>query len=403
MQLYKWDAVGDKEAELALSRWINVESKIDALSFGKGIIALFDDGAWSWTEVTKLLDNKLRGRQRTLPRPTYVCIDMDKNYYIHFADGKCEWCGPPAFTEAIYNNKSPVSKVAFAPRGGWYILFQDGSSLWNSLPQSLHKMLKRHLSKRIKEISISPDGRWFVSFCNDTWKADLSAPCRRAIDTLLRECSPKIDHIWLGKKDAFCIRYEVYGKLKHLSPWEISFSETSVPAHFENDFSLWKAISDLEKNVLDSTTFSPIRVVRKDKQWVSLDNRRLFVFQNASISSIPVIAFDTALQNIKLYRSVNVQRCNCKQCDYEQDTNTAGSLGKHEEINNDAWARSWSWLLFLTEKNPPSALLLADSLVLPSVQHFNRTLPKYIPSVGLTTVKELRKENSISPRGIAIN
>lgn len=395
--LYKWDVAGDKEAELAINRWMHVQSDIVSFSFGKGIIALFEDGAWSWTEVTKLLDNKLRGRQRTLPRPTYVCTDTGKNYFINFADGKCEWNGPHSFTEAIYNNRSPVSKVAFAPHNGWYILFEDGSSLWNGLPKDLHLMLKRQLLKqqksslKVKGLSISPEGHWFVSFSDSSWYVKLPPGCRRTVDSLLHECAPRIDHIYLGKEGAFCICYEVQGKETHLSPWEISFSETSVPAHFADGCSLWKTISDLEKNILDPTKFPPIRVVRKDKRWISLDNRRLFVFQNAAISSIPVITFDASPQKtFNIHRSVNIPRCNCKQCGY--DNGSREEKNKQEKSNNDAWARSWSWLLFLKEKNPPSALLLADSLILPSVQQTRRYLPKYISSICSTTAKVLRHE-----------
>merc|ERR1712228_1076482 len=124
------------------------------------------------------------------------------------------------------------------------------------------------------------------------------AACRRAIDSLLRKCSPRIDHIWLGKDDTFCIRYEIEGKLTHLSPWELWFSEASIQPHFVDGSSLWKTISDLEMRTLDPTEFPVIRVIRKNKRWISLDNRRLFVFQNATISSIPVVAFDASPQKV---------------------------------------------------------------------------------------------------------
>jgi len=358
MSWYRWDFGDNKDAEQAFSGWLNDDSDMISFSFGgmdSDIIALFSDGDWSWTKVPKLLDNKLRGRQKTLPRPTYVSTGID-HYYIHFADEKCEWVGPRSFSKAIDKSNSAVKKVAFAPHEGWYILFQDGSSVWEGLPHTLHSVLKRRKkTSRVTDISISPEGYWFVGFEDGDWRAHPPQECRRAIDSILKESATAISHVWLGAKGAYCILYGYYGKSTNSSPWKISYSQKSIPAHFSNGVSVWKAIGDIEKNVLDPSVFPPIHVIKKDDRLVTLDNRRLFVFQNASVSSIQIIIIDKPYLQAQCYYSVKVSSCKCTQCSF--GGGISDQEGKRHLSKNTTSDRSWTWAHFLETSPPPSVLL----------------------------------------------
>jgi len=369
MPYYRWNFAGDHVAEKKFDEWLKSDSEIVSFSFGKGIIVLFENGTWGLVGITKHLDNKLRGRQATLPRPTYVTTDAGNRYYIEFCDGERKWKASRSFSRAVNYASSSVSNIAFAPRNGWYILFQDGTSAWNRLPKSLHQLLKQRKkqSKNVKSVSVSPDGDWFVSYCDGTWDSHLPPSCQRAFDSLFQECSPRIDHVALGKQDVYCIVYDIHSQFFTLSPLQISFSKSYVSAHFDDNQSLWSVIRNLEKNTLDPSTFPPIRVVRKDDKWISLDNRRLFVFQNASISSISVNMLNQSFEVTDSYRSVKVKSCSCKECDFAKYKEK--STERNRKSCNDAWARSWSWRLFMEEETPPSAFLLANSLILPSIRN----------------------------------
>jgi len=374
MPYYRWNFADDNEAETMFIDWLESGINIISFSFGKGIIVLFEDGSWGWTGVTKHLDNKLRGRQRSLPRPLYVATDTANRYFIQFADGECKWKASRSFSRAVNYSASTVASVAFAPRNGWYIVFKDGSSAWNHLPRKLHQLLKKRKknSVAVRNISISHNGDWFVSYKNGTYDFQLPELCNEAFNTLIHECSPKIDHVWLGKHGAFCIVYDIPTKYSSLSAWDICFSQDSIESHFTTKQSVWKVISDLEKNILDCTTFNPIDVVRKQNQWISLNNRRLFVFQNAGINNIPVRVIEQIPRDIKPYRSVQVLPCKCESCGFGEFSTRYSE--KQDKENDDTWARSWAWNLFLKEESPPSALLLTNSFILPSTRRFKSKL-----------------------------
>jgi len=356
MPLHKWDFGENKDAEIAFKKWLSDDSELSCFSFAgpnADIIGLFDDGDWSWTKVPKLLDNKLRGRQKTLPRPTYVATGLDQ-YYIQFADGKCEWVGPRLFSKAINNSTSAVSKVAFYQHKGWYVLFKDGSSEWDGLPKTLHSLLKRKkkLLPGVRDISISPEGNWFVVFNDGDWRAQLPQKCRRTIDAILHECSSKVIHVWLGHRGTFCVLYDYYGTPAAFSPWDISFSNETISAHFNKGMSIWKAISDMEKAKLFPDSFPSIRVFRDRERLVSLDNRRLFVFQNASVKTISAIIIESPCKTIQSFHSVTVKSCVCRECSYGSDI-----IDKNGAFKN----KSWAWLHFVKSTTPSSALLLSHN------------------------------------------
>merc|ERR1712130_591083 len=175
-------------------------------------------------------------------------------------------------------------------------------------------------------------------------------------------------NVFMAKRGAYCILYDIPGALSKLHSSQIFYSVKNISPHFDNKQSLWQTLSDLEKNVLAVNMFPTIRVVKQNKKWISLDNRRLFVFQNSVNCEVPVFIIPQHAP-LESYRSVNVLDCSCKCCVFGQNLNRGTVVSKRSL--DDSYARSCAWRLFLKEKKPPSALLLAHSCILPSVDHFH--------------------------------
>ena len=67
-----------------------------------------------------------------------------------------------------------------------------------------------------------------------------------------------------------------------LNPADINFSQRTVSANVE------QYTADMANNNWDWSRSGPLRVMDKDGQWVSYDNRRLMAAQNANLNSVPV-------------------------------------------------------------------------------------------------------------------
>ena len=62
---------------------------------------------------------------------------------------------------------------------------------------------------------------------------------------------------------------------------QIKLSQSTVKPKFGNSSPVDKAIEDIKSKKTAIEDFEPIQIVRKDCEWVSLDNRRLYVFKQA--------------------------------------------------------------------------------------------------------------------------
>lgn len=384
MSSYCFNFGDNKVAEIAFTEWTKHETLI-SFSFGKGIIGLFASGAWDWTEVTRRLDNKLRGRQRTLPSPTLVATNCGNSYYILFADGNCEYISSRSFTRALTKAVSKVSNVAFAPHGGWYILFEDGTSEWSGLPEELECLLEKQqrCSKIVREISIAPGGYWFISYCDGTWDANLPPLCRREFDSLVKKGSPRIDHVWLGRKGMFLIAYSFPNILtslpletttlkngipstSSLPPSDISLSKTSTSSYFENNNSQVQTICGLEKKQQGKGNNDLHTFYQPWRFFSSKENSQSAHFQTTiskngipSTSSLPPPDISFSKNSTPSYFE-NQIICGLKK----------KQRGKR---NDDAHTFSQPWRLFSSEENSQSARF--QSLGVCWAQHEINSIP----------------------------
>jgi hypothetical protein len=277
------------------------------------------------------------------------------------------------------------------------MLFADGSSAWNGLPTVLHQLLMKQqaCSVSVKSISISPTGRWFVLYDDGTFDANLPPLCRRAFDSLVEEYSPTINNIWLGKRGMFCIDYEITDKLLTVAPQAVKFSKCTFSSHFVDKHSVWRTIHDFEKKLVDLKTFPPIRVVKKKNSdtWITLDNRRLFVFRKAGISSIRVLVLADIPENIKSYDVAEILPCKCKECQRKQ---------KKKKSNDNTRIRNAEKVSFGTFYIPrPKENIQSSgniSLSPPKKENLSLLLPKEenIRSLGNLSLLPTKEENTIS-------
>jgi len=100
---------------------------------GDATIMLYESSGWAWTAgLPKQLHNTLVGRQKTLPRPTYVSLGSEGRYFIKFAQGASEWVGPEAMTgvledRALTTKHGGVRSVAFGEGvDSYFLVFNDG-------------------------------------------------------------------------------------------------------------------------------------------------------------------------------------------------------------------------------------------------------------------------------------
>ena len=75
-------------------------------------------------------------------------------------------------------------------------------------------------------------------------------------------------------------------KTGRINPQLIRFSQNSISFNFSKPFenqTLDSFITALSNGEIDPTSINPIRIVEKDGKIFTLDNRRLFSFQQANI------------------------------------------------------------------------------------------------------------------------
>lgn len=156
-----------------------------SVSLGKGYCTVQSDGSYSCSQVPQYLFNKLRSTRQPL---AYVSMGSLDRYYVRFRDGEWQGIASDSCIAEIEAANCGVHKISFgAEWGSYFILFQDGSTVWHDLPLSLHNKLNGRQASLpvVEELSISPsegaekktkggdepDQPWFVRFTDGSWEA----------------------------------------------------------------------------------------------------------------------------------------------------------------------------------------------------------------------------------------
>eukprot|EP00523_Entomoneis_sp_CCMP467_P014636 CAMPEP_0168772292 /NCGR_PEP_ID=MMETSP0725-20121227/3881_1 /TAXON_ID=265536 /ORGANISM="Amphiprora sp., Strain CCMP467" /LENGTH=484 /DNA_ID=CAMNT_0008821805 /DNA_START=1 /DNA_END=1456 /DNA_ORIENTATION=- len=152
---------------------------------GNATILLYEGGSWACTSgITKLLHNKLNGRQRTLPKATYVAIGSMDRYYIRFSDGKSEWVGCDGMTALLNKEERTVASIAFGEDwNSYFVVFTDGGWMYESIPQGLIDVIERRQRRGdLTCVSLGPNGEYYVAAKNGrSWWGGVSSKASKAI------------------------------------------------------------------------------------------------------------------------------------------------------------------------------------------------------------------------------
>jgi len=191
------------------------EDVVSIATTGDATIMFYKDGGLSCTAgLTDNLYNKLKGRQDTLPSPTYVAMGTEGRYYIEFADGKTEWVGPKAISKYLQNpeafgahSRDGVRSVAFGEDSDTYFIVYEGGH-WKhdgSIPAGLVDLLKRreHVGD-LDHVSLGPGGEWYVAATNGrAWWGGVPDD----FGEFIKDMKNSIEFVDFGERGSYIIRY----------------------------------------------------------------------------------------------------------------------------------------------------------------------------------------------------
>ena len=160
-----------------VDEYFNDSTKIIALG-GDGILGVEDDGSTWWSCVPKQLDNKLRGRQKSLPPPRHVAIGPNDLYYVEFEDGSWQCAGNIADCDRESLRENRVKRVAFgADENEIFILYENGGYSHRGIPDVLASTVEKSYRKSvIEDIALGPHGEYYMRCRNgfSCWQGDSS-------------------------------------------------------------------------------------------------------------------------------------------------------------------------------------------------------------------------------------
>ncbi|MFI5620506.1 hypothetical protein [Streptomyces sp. NPDC051567] len=74
-----------------------------------------------------------------------------------------------------------------------------------------------------------------------------------------------------------------------VDPKTVQFSQKGVSARFKNGNTIEDTVTGIQSGEIDPTNFPPIRLVERDGNLFTLDNRRLVTFQKAELTEVPYV------------------------------------------------------------------------------------------------------------------
>ena len=193
---------GDKVDE-----WFSQDVISMSCGGNRSTILLYESGGWAWTSgLPKFLHNKLKGRQRTLPSPTYVAIGSLDRYYICFEDGKSQWVGCDGMTKALENSIRQVKSVAFGEDwNSYFIVYDDGYWEYSNVPAALDDLIKRRKCRAdLSCVSLGPNGEYYLSARNGrAWWGGMTTDNMKRT----KKYSDRIKFLDFGIDDSYILRY----------------------------------------------------------------------------------------------------------------------------------------------------------------------------------------------------
>ena len=177
---------------------------------GSSHMLLFSDGgyaSWGAPDALTLLLSTASNK-----RATYVVLSADDDrYYVGFDNESAKWRSRSDTLTEWIREEDVVSTLAFAPNGGFFVLFDSGTYGWEGLPTTLHNFLNSncHRCAHIQHLSISDAGDWWVSFNDGKHPAWRSYGLPDQIDSRLAKSMAQnsLREIVLGANGAWLCRW----------------------------------------------------------------------------------------------------------------------------------------------------------------------------------------------------
>ncbi|EZG55417.1 hypothetical protein GNI_113160 [Gregarina niphandrodes] len=201
---------------------------VASVALGRGFVVNYDDGTATWSDVSPLLESKLRqqGVQtgsfggKASVRIRYLVLGDEGNFYVKFDNGRMEWCGQDSFGAALRRGVSErhllVEKVAFAQEGGWLIIWSDRTFEAENIPDTLEQRLGGTRvddgritgpASGIKDITLGPAGEWFVIYRDHSVQADNLPDGLYKCLSQIREKTGRVRSIAFGENRSWFVRY----------------------------------------------------------------------------------------------------------------------------------------------------------------------------------------------------
>jgi hypothetical protein len=163
------------------------------------------------TKVSKVLFNKLHGRQPWAPHVDILAMGPDQDtFFIQFADGSNFFQGLPEDLRKALEYKrfdDNIQTLALGPGKSYFCLWSDGVAKWNHLSLKMEKALRGN--KMVEEVTMGPKGEYFIRFDDDDWNiGGHCQSCDNAIRKLEKEMGKRIVHVLFGHDDNWIITYE---------------------------------------------------------------------------------------------------------------------------------------------------------------------------------------------------
>jgi hypothetical protein len=162
--------------------------------------------------ILEHLDDKLRGRQASLPKVELVCLGQDgESYFIQFEDGTSQWCGNlNSCLQGFFYGSTKITVLALGSDDSFYCRNDGGMTLALNLPKGLDDALTGRKKTRppVENVNLGPAQEWFVRFSDGSWGCNgCTTLCHGALDDIRGEAGT-VHKVSFGHNDSWMVRYD---------------------------------------------------------------------------------------------------------------------------------------------------------------------------------------------------
>lgn len=198
----------------------------------------------------------------------WIAFGPQESYIYRGSNGQLRWWGiSPAMTKKINEKKWSVKWATLGRGDSWLVMFEDGSYWRNELPAQLEQYIwsqkvskKAHITSLDRVWLSAYDDRYYLEYNGGAAKWHTSSAyfaCMMACDDMI-------------------------------PPDQIFYTQDSISATFRDGKSIYDTARDVNKGWVEITAIPAIEVYNHNGGYYSVNNRRLWVFRNSGVQTVPV-------------------------------------------------------------------------------------------------------------------